>query len=123
MTLAPFCILLATFVVALGAGDVGKEMLTVDGRPFTINQKDFKPAKFTLYGHEFDDTYGFVSADFLPLDNRGYAEVLSYHSAVQDSIYCAITACFFCVLTNRWWSSAIWKRTLCRCTSTVNTAP
>lgn len=51
------------------------ERLTVDGRQFTINQKDFKPAKFSLYGREFDDTYGFVSPDYLPLDNRGYAEV------------------------------------------------
>lgn len=61
---------------AFGGGDTEKERLTVDGRPFTINQKDFKPAKFTMFGHEFDDTYGFVSPDFLPLDNRGYTEVL-----------------------------------------------
>lgn len=67
-----FYMLIATLAVAVGAES---ERLTEDGRPFTINQKDFRPAKFSMYGLEFDDTYGFVSADYLPLDNRGYAEV------------------------------------------------
>lgn len=60
-----------------------KERLTIDGRQFTINQKDFRPAKFAMYGKEYDDTYGFVSPSYLPLDNRGFAEVLIRRCRVE----------------------------------------
>mmetsp|Transcript_24699 Transcript_24699/g.54865 ORF Transcript_24699/g.54865 Transcript_24699/m.54865 type:complete len:263 (+) Transcript_24699:221-1009(+) len=69
-----------TLQVALAA-----ERKTVDGLEFTINQKDFKPKKFNMFGAEYDDTYGFVSKDFLPLDNRGYAELMEECDFEADS--------------------------------------
>ena len=54
---------------------VGEEHLTQDGLPYNVNDKNYKIRKFNLYGHEFDDTNGFVSKDSLPLDNTGYNEV------------------------------------------------
>lgn len=50
--------------------------LTADGFPFTIKNKDFKLKNFTMFGQEFTDTMGFTSRDYLPLDNRGYSEVI-----------------------------------------------
>jgi hypothetical protein len=61
------------------------ERKTSDGLEFTINQKDFKPKKFNMYGKEFDDTYGFVNKDDLPLDTRGYAELMEECDFEADS--------------------------------------
>lgn len=52
------------------------DRLTSDGNVFTINQPDWKPSKFNLFGLELDDTHGFSSLDYLPLDNRGYQDVM-----------------------------------------------
>ena len=57
--------------------------LTQDGLEYTINQKDFKVAKFKMFGKEFEDTYGFVGPEFLPLDNRGYNEVINKFSRMD----------------------------------------
>jgi hypothetical protein len=54
---------------------LGNQQLTEDGNEFIINQKDYKPKKFTNFGQEWDDTWGFVRADYLPIDNTGYVEV------------------------------------------------
>jgi hypothetical protein len=50
-------------------------VLTGDGLEFTINQKNYSVPKFSVHGVELNDTQGYVSNDYLPLDNRGYQEV------------------------------------------------
>jgi hypothetical protein len=67
----PFVAIAETAVPVAGL----KPELTNDGLEFSINRRDFKVAQFQLYGRTFDDNYGFTNNSFLPLDNRGYAEV------------------------------------------------
>lgn len=74
MMLAQSVVLIAVLAV-VGAADSPKQELTADGLPFTIHQKDFKLDTFELYGKTYVDTYGFVDASMLPLDNTGYSEV------------------------------------------------
>jgi hypothetical protein len=73
-----FALVAAAFAVTLAGGAKNKKEMTGDGLEFTINQKDYKPTTFELFGHTLVDTQGFPDASYLPLDNRGYSEVGVY---------------------------------------------
>ena len=66
---ATLSVVVASIAFALG------EELTQDGLPFNFNEKNYKVRKFSMYGKELEDTFGFVSSDYLPLDDTGYEEV------------------------------------------------